>query len=113
MKSVAANITTACLLACLSFATVADDAQSLEDRDAAVPNLVISHFASRRDTWPANPNGYIAISPQTSTVAAQLRASDVVEQLPEMRKRIPSEAVSDFISQIPFRRSSHRWHRSA
>src|SRR5438445_8208127 len=44
----------------------------------------------------------MAIEPQTRTVAAQMRTSDFLEQLHETGKKIPLEAVSDFI-----RRNQH------
>jgi hypothetical protein len=102
VKSVFAKIITACVFSSLSFAAIADDARSIADRDTTVLTVVLSHFSSRRDTWPANPKGYIAIEPQTRTVPAQMRTSEFLEQLRETGKRIPLGAVSDFI-----RRNQH------
>jgi hypothetical protein len=102
VKSLFAKIITACVFSCLSFAAIADDEGSIADRDTPVLTVVLSHFSSRRDTWPVNPKGYMAIEPQTRTVAAQMRTSDFLEQLRETGKQIPLEAVSDFI-----RRNQH------
>jgi hypothetical protein len=96
------QIIVACVFCCISLAAIADDARSIADRDTAVLTVVLSHFSSRRDTWPANPKGYTAIEPQTKTVATQIRTSDFLEQLHDTRRRAPLEAVSDFI-----RRNQH------
>jgi len=102
VKSLFAKITSACVFSCLSFAAIADDEGLIADRDTPVLTIVLAHFSSRRDTWPVNPKGYTAIEPQTRTVAAQIRTSDFLEQLHETGKKIPLEAVSDFI-----RRNQH------
>jgi hypothetical protein len=57
-----------------------------------VLTTVLTHFATRKDTWPANPGGYIAIEPETASTDWLL--SGLLKAGP-LRKLAPADVVAD------------------
>jgi hypothetical protein len=94
-ESVTTRILLICALICFPCATESAQLQ-LSGRDVAVLTAVLSHFASRPDTWPATPGGYIAVSPDTDVVPPDTRPDAFLDELNRIRKLIPMEAVADF-----------------
>jgi hypothetical protein len=65
---------------------------TLSPRDVEVLTTVLTHFAARKDTWPANPGGYIAIEPKTAGIDWLL--SGLLKTDP-LRKFVPAYVVAD------------------
>jgi hypothetical protein len=88
-----------CILACLASAAAESRAAApLSERDVAVLAVAFTHFGARSDTWPARPNGYVAVNPETKTLGTRAGAPDAfLEELHKIREKVPSDAVGDFI----------------
>jgi hypothetical protein len=72
-------------------------AAPLSDRDVAVLGVAFTHFRARSDTWPARPNGYVAVNPDTETLRTGAAPDAFLEELHKIREKVPSDAVGDFI----------------
>lgn len=65
---------------------------TLSSRDVEVLTTVLTHFATRKDTWPANPRGYIAIEPKTAGTDWLLSG---LLQSGSLRKLVPASVIPD------------------
>ena len=65
---------------------------TLSPRDVEVLTTVLTHFATRNDTWPANPGGCIAIEPKTASTDWLL--SGLLQSGP-LRKVLPAAVIPD------------------
>ncbi len=65
---------------------------TLSPRDVEVLTTVLRHFATRNDTWPANPGGYIAIEPKTAVTDWLLTG---LLKSGALRKLVPAAVIID------------------